>query len=49
MKAVVAYIVHSFKIEPTAKTPIPMKGTPAGIQLIPPNGLELKLTPIANK
>lgn len=45
-KAAVAHIVHGFLIEPTDKTPTPLQGKPAGLQYIPPKGLELKLTPL---
>jgi len=44
-KAAVAHIVHHFKVEPTDKTPLPMKGLPGGLQTLPPTDLELKLTP----
>ncbi|CAL8086096.1 unnamed protein product [Orchesella dallaii] len=45
-KSAIAKLVHSFNIEPTEKTPIPMKARYVGIFPIPPNDLELKLTPV---
>jgi len=44
-KAAVAHIVHSFLVEPTEKTPLPMRADAGSLQLLPPKGLELKLTP----
>jgi cytochrome P450 len=41
-KVAVAYLVHYFKIEPTAKTPIPVK-TDSGMNR-PVSDLELKFT-----
>lgn len=46
VKSAIAHIVHNFIIDPTAKTPVPMQGKPAGLQLVPPKNLELKLTPV---
>ncbi len=49
VKSVIAHIVHGFLIEPTAKTPLPLRGQPVAFQLMPPKDLELKLTPISIK
>lgn len=49
VKSVIAHIVHGFVIEPTAKTPVPLRGQPIAFQLMPPKNLELKLTPISIK
>ncbi|ODM91411.1 Cytochrome P450 9e2 [Orchesella cincta] len=48
-KVAIAQLVHFFRIEPTKKTPIPIEHTWIGYGMIPPKGLELKLTPIKNK
>ncbi|CAL8086078.1 unnamed protein product [Orchesella dallaii] len=45
-KAVIAHLVHNFRIEPTNKTPIPLTGTWANFTFLPPKGLELRLTPL---
>ncbi|ODM93831.1 Cytochrome P450 9e2 [Orchesella cincta] len=45
-KAALAHLVNSFRIEPTKKTPIPAQGKWVGFGLLPPKGLELKLTPL---
>jgi cytochrome P450 len=45
-KGAVAHIVHNFLIEPSDKTPMPMKGVVATMQVLPPTDLELKLTPM---
>ncbi|CAL8086090.1 unnamed protein product [Orchesella dallaii] len=42
-KAAIAHIVHNFRIEPTEKTPIPIKTAKIPFQRVPPQDLELKL------
>ncbi|ODM94324.1 Cytochrome P450 9e2 [Orchesella cincta] len=46
IKSAIAHVVNNFVIEPTAKTPVPLKGCWAGFMLLPPKGLELRLTPL---
>ncbi|CAL8086076.1 unnamed protein product [Orchesella dallaii] len=45
-KAAVAHLISHFRIEPTEKTPVPIKVHWTGIQAFPPKGLELKLIPL---
>jgi len=40
-KAAVAFIIHSFKIEPTANTPIPVKVKSIGMGVQIPDDFEL--------
>lgn len=45
-KTVITLMLHSFRIEPTEKTPIPIQAITAGISFMPPTNLELKLVPL---
>lgn len=44
-KTAIAHLIHRFRVEPTAKTPLPVQGISFGKQWITPKDLELKLIP----
>ncbi|ODM91576.1 Cytochrome P450 9e2 [Orchesella cincta] len=46
VQTAIAHLVHTFRIEPTKNTPVPISGHWAGFGYLPPKGLELKLTPL---
>ncbi|ODM94191.1 Cytochrome P450 3A9 [Orchesella cincta] len=45
-QAIIAHLVHNFRIEPTEKTPSPLQARFIGNLPFPPKDLELKLTPL---
>ncbi|ODM95111.1 Cytochrome P450 9e2 [Orchesella cincta] len=44
VKSAIAHLVKNFKVEPTEKTPIPMKERPVGLGVQIPDNLELKIS-----
>ncbi|ODM99682.1 Cytochrome P450 9e2 [Orchesella cincta] len=44
-KAAISHLLHTFLIEPTKKTPIPLTGRRVTFQITPPADLEVKLIP----